>query len=368
MNISDKNLKNEERASFALRSLYAKYGYSQYKMSKFEEYDLYVRNKDFLISDGVITFTDTNGRLMALKPDVTLSIIKHCKEEAGTVQKMYYNENVYRVSGSTKSFREIMQVGLECIGDIDAYCISEVLLLAAKSLMTISDEWVLDISHLGILNDTIDSLGLSDETKREVIKCVGEKNLHEATRLCGEGEAAEKLRMLISTYGTAREVVDKLRAGGFSEEYLKELEDVATALDMCGLSKQLRIDFSVVDDIKYYNGIVFKGYIHGIPTSVLSGGRYDNLMRRMGKRAGAIGFAVYLDLLEGLEEKGAKYDVDTLIVYDENESTESVAQAVARICDTGASVAAQRKVPEKLRYKRLIKLKNGEVTVLEDNA
>ncbi|MBQ9985650.1 MAG: ATP phosphoribosyltransferase regulatory subunit [Oscillospiraceae bacterium] len=368
MNISDKNLKNEERVSFALRALYSKYGYAQYKMSKFEEYDLYVRNKDFLISDGVITFTDTNGRLMALKPDVTLSIIKNCTEAEGTVQKMYYNENVYRVSGSTKSFREIMQVGLECIGDIDAYCISEVLLLAARSLMTISDEWVLDISHLGILNDVIDALCLDETAKREVIKCVGEKNLHEATRLCGDGEAADRIRALISTYGSVREVIPRLRDAGVSKAHIKELGDLTAALDMYGLSKNLRIDFSVVDDIKYYNGIVFKGYVHGVPTSVLSGGQYDNLMKRMGKKAGAIGFAVYLDLLEGLSSKSEKYDVDTLVIYDENEPAESVAQTVARISDTGASVVAQRRVPEKLRYKKLIKLSDGEVTVLEDNA
>lgn len=74
MNIDSNSLKYDERAIFVLRSLYSKYGYSYYKMSKFEEYDLYVRNKDFLVSDSVITFTDTNGRLMALKPDVTLSI------------------------------------------------------------------------------------------------------------------------------------------------------------------------------------------------------------------------------------------------------------------------------------------------------
>ena len=180
MNISAKNLKSEERASLSLRALYAKYGYAQYKMSKFEEYDLYVRNKDFLISDGVITFTDTNGKLMALKPDVTLSIIKNCKEAPGTVQKMYYDENVYRVSGSTKNFREIMQVGLECIGDIDAYCASEVIMLAGMSLASLSDGWVLDISHIGILNEAVDSLGLSEDKKREVIACVGEKNIHEA--------------------------------------------------------------------------------------------------------------------------------------------------------------------------------------------
>ena len=368
MNISDKNLKNEERASFALRSLYAGYGYSQFKMSKFEEYDLYVRNKDFLISDGVITFTDTNGRLLALKPDVTLSIIKNCKEETGVVQKMYYNENVYRVSGSTKSFREIMQVGLECIGDIDAYCISEVLTLAAKSLITISDEWVLDISHIGILLDAIDALGLSDEEKRALIKCVGEKNLHEAALICGDREEASLLLSLISTYGNASDVTKKLYSLGVREEYIRELEDICNALDVCGLSENLRIDFSVVDDIKYYNGIVFKGYVHGVPQSILSGGRYDNLMRRMGKRAGAIGFAVYLDALEALSENNERYDVDTLIIYDENETPLNINRAATRIRDTGASVIAQRKIPEKLRYKRLLKLSCGEVTVLEENA
>ena len=77
MIIETDNLKYDEQAVFLLRSLYSKYGYKQYKMRKFEEYDLYVRNKDFLISDSVITFTDTNGKLMALKPDVTLSIIKN---------------------------------------------------------------------------------------------------------------------------------------------------------------------------------------------------------------------------------------------------------------------------------------------------
>ena len=85
-------LSREEKAAFTLRSLYAEYGYSQYKMSKFEEYDLYVRNKDFLVSDNIITFTDTDGKLMALKPDVTLSIIKNGKDNPDRLQKVFYNE------------------------------------------------------------------------------------------------------------------------------------------------------------------------------------------------------------------------------------------------------------------------------------
>jgi ATP phosphoribosyltransferase regulatory subunit len=107
--IESKLLKNEEKAIFALRALYKGYGYLPYKMSKFEEYDLYVRNKDFLVSDSVITFNDTNGKLLALKPDVTLSIIKNTTDEAGCKEKVYYNENVYRVNKGAHGFKEIMQ-------------------------------------------------------------------------------------------------------------------------------------------------------------------------------------------------------------------------------------------------------------------
>ena len=56
----EKILKSGEVAVWRLRSLYKQYGYLPFKMSKFEEYDLYVRNKDFLQGNGVITFSDTD--------------------------------------------------------------------------------------------------------------------------------------------------------------------------------------------------------------------------------------------------------------------------------------------------------------------
>ena len=74
-------LKWEERALLRLRQLYSSYGYEPFKMSKFEPYDLYLNHKEFLISEGAITFTDTDGTLMALKPDVTLSIVKNFRRE-----------------------------------------------------------------------------------------------------------------------------------------------------------------------------------------------------------------------------------------------------------------------------------------------
>ncbi|MBR3690550.1 MAG: ATP phosphoribosyltransferase regulatory subunit, partial [Eggerthellaceae bacterium] len=171
--------KSEEKAIFALRALYNSYGYLPFKMSKFEEYDIYVRNKDFLVSDSVITFNDTNGKLLALKPDVTLSIIKNTTDEEGCKQKVYYNENVYRVSQRTHQFKEIMQAGLECIGDIDSYDIFEAVYLAAKSLDTVSPDFVLDISHMGIVSAILDEASDSQDFKKNAVRLISERNLHE---------------------------------------------------------------------------------------------------------------------------------------------------------------------------------------------
>ena len=66
-------LQPKERASFALRALYEAAGCRKYHMGRFEEYSLYQANRSFLSSEQVITFTDLDGRLLALKPDVTLS-------------------------------------------------------------------------------------------------------------------------------------------------------------------------------------------------------------------------------------------------------------------------------------------------------
>ena len=157
----DKVLNSLEKSVYSLRSLYDSFGFKQYKMSKFEEYELYLKNKDFLESKSVITFTDTDGKLMALKPDVTLSIIKNGKDGEG-IEKVYYNENVYRVSKDSRSFKEFMQVGLECVGDIDEYEICEVVYLAIKSLNLISNDYILDISHLAFVKGVLKRAGLND--------------------------------------------------------------------------------------------------------------------------------------------------------------------------------------------------------------
>ena len=137
-------------------------------------------------------------------------------------------------------------------------------------------------------------------------------------------------------------------------KYATELKELCNLLKDSEYYNKIKIDFSLVGDINYYNGVIFKGYINGIAESVLSGGRYDKLAQKLGKTCSAIGFAVYLDLLENFNYTFSEYDVDTLIVYGDSVSGEQVLSAVNENLKFG-SVRAQQEVGT-LRYKKLIRL------------
>ncbi len=304
MTINENILKFDEKAVFTLRELYDSYGYRQFKMSKFEEYDLYSKNKDFLVSDGVITFNDTNGKLLALKPDVTLSIIKNSKDINGLCEKFYYNENVYRICEQTHAYKEIMQTGLECIGDISEKETFEVTLLALKSLEKLSNNFCLHICHIGLLNAFFDEYRIGDSQRKEVITALCEKNIGVLKNLLDK-DSFNSLKCLIKNYSSVKEAISAIEAITKAKEacgYVAELKGICEKLIDEGFGDKIAIDFSIISNEGYYSGIVFKGFIDGISTRVLSGGRYDKLMKRMNRSSGAVGFAVYLDTLERLSE------------------------------------------------------------------
>lgn len=361
-------LKNDERAVFALRELYRQYGYLPYKMSRFEEYDLYVRNKDFLISDQIITFADRNGKLLALKPDVTLSIIKNSPDEAGVVQKLYYNENVYRADKASHDIKEIMQTGLECVGDLSGYEIAEVVLLAAKSMEVLGGDFVLDISHMGLVGAVLSGSGMDDEQQAEVLRCLRQKNAHELSAVCAGAAAEKKLQTLVNVSGRASYVIGALEAvltTAQEREALEELRGVCAILERSGYGDAVRVDFSVGNDMKYYSGVVFKGFLAGIPTSILSGGQYDRLTRKMGRSSRAIGFALYLDLLERHGEDAA-FDVDTVILHDGTADTARLVAAAEEAAKNG-SVLVTASLPKGRTWRNLIEINGKEAKCGENN-
>ena len=362
MKYDEKVIGSTERLIFALRSLYGKYGYSQYRMSKFEEYALYGRNIDFLVSDSVITFTDTDGKLMALKPDVTLSIVKNDRDDEG-VRKVCYDENVYRVSKGTGSFKEIMQTGLECIGDVDACLAGEVLMLAAKSLDITGKRFVLEVSHLGLLAEALGAISDDPSVRAKIVKCVGERSIHSINEVCRENgiraENASPLLSLLSLHGSVGEVIEKLNSlplGQCGTDAVSELEKILAVFEGTSFEPSVKIDFSVTSDENYYNGIVFKGFVEGVPQSVLSGGQYDKLMKKMGRHSRAIGFAVYLDMLERISDEAREYDFDVMLIYGDGTTPAELQAAARKIIESGRTVFCCKRRDGRVRCRDTVEL------------
>ena len=332
-----------------LEELSRKFGYAPYKMSRFEEYELYVRNKDFLQSDRVITFSGPDGRLLAMKPDVTLSIVKNAPETPGTVRKVHYRENVYRQDRDAGNFREILQAGIECVGDVGAYEVAEVVHLAAQALASLGEGTILSLSHVGLIRWALEKSGLPEASRKQALDCLGQKREQELRSLCAEqgADAAPLLALL-----RARNIgeLEPLADCGA----LRELREITALLD----EQQVRLDFSLGNDMKYYSGLVFKGYVRGVPASVLSGGQYDRLLSHMGKKARAIGFAVYLDRLP---EEDDGWDVDTLLLTGDASPAEILA-AAERLPGT---VLAMKTEPAEQVWKRKAIVENGEVRWLD---
>lgn len=347
----------------ALRECYRRRGYTRFRMRQFEAYDFYARNKNFLASENIITFTDLDGQLMALKPDVTLSIIK--SSVGDEVLRAYYHENVYRPTGNG-TFGEIMQMGLECIGDLDDYCVFEVLTLAAESLDALSPDWLLNISDLWFPGAVIERIGVDDAAGEKLFACLGAKNAHDLVAVCRkagvEEEKTKKLLALFACDGAPENAVAALAALYDDDAWQERVARFGAAL--AALPKgRIRVDFSVINNRKYYNGLVFQGFVNGVAQSVLSGGQYDNLLTRMGKTGRAVGFALYLDRLEAYLTPRDDYDADVVLLYAPGTPPDRVTAAVAKLNEQGAAVTALCRLPQKWKARRVVRLDESGVTV-----
>ena len=257
-----------------LNRLFEGFGYQKFKMSKFEEYDLYALNKDFLTSSQLITFTDLDGKLMALKPDITLSIVK----STTAPRKVYYNEMVYRAKDH--HYREIPQAGVECIGPVDAYLEAEVIALAANALETIDKNYILRISDAGFLKALLEDQKIDEQYQVFILDAMDHKNADYLRALEQEGvlnrQLCSTLINLIDLYlplSQGVKAVKKLVRTPACVQMMDHLQEIAGILKGFEVEDRIFLDFSLVNSMDYYNGIVFQGALSGIPFTVLSGGR-----------------------------------------------------------------------------------------------
>lgn len=359
----DNMQKNEDDVIILLRDLYESYGFKKFKMKTFEEYSLYIENKNFLSNKQIITFTGLNGKLLALKPDITLSIIKNCGAAFNNNEKYYYNENVYRPHKDSYEYQEIPQMGLELIGNIDSYSILETVSLAIKTLKILTSNYLLDISDLDFIDGILDTIDCQKRVKLNIISYIIQKNEHDLKHYAKESGLSENdinlLSTIVNLYGPfphTLKACETIVKNEKSKRALNNLKSLYHQLKSYGLHNNVRLDFSIINDLDYYNGIIFQGFVEQVPNAVLSGGRYDKMVKRFGINADAIGFALYIGELDKLFQRFQKYDIDAFVLYKDDTDPIKVMKFVNSLTSNGKSVRAETSIPKNLTYSKLYKL------------
>lgn len=346
MELAIKSFRRDELCCMKLRGLYEGRGFRRVHVNKFEEYALYVENKNFLESESIITFMDLSGKLLALKPDITLSVVRGIpKKELPVLEKVYYVDEVYRLSRENREYQVHNQIGVEMIGRKDSFSNLEVIDLALASLSVISASFVLDISHLGFVSGLLEPMNLPHTAQRHALSAIHRKSPHDVTLVLDAANVNEqdknRVMSLCEIHGDFLDALEKAKPLIQNDQMLEaydELELIGSVCARNGFAKSMRLDFSVVEDLNYYNGLIFLGYIEGLPKAVLTGGRYDSLMNKMGKKNGAVGFGVTLDALNTYFKSGKLFDFDVLVTYPADCDYIALFDASKQLSEQGHSV------------------------------
>jgi ATP phosphoribosyltransferase regulatory subunit len=302
MNFEEVILSTQEKAIFSLRQVFNQYGYRPYPKLRWEDYDFYVQHKAFLQNTPILSFHDYDGRLLALRPDVTLSLVRRY-QPSGLLQKWYYEETVYRVPEGGSGFQEMLQMGIECLGPITSADEIELICMAGESLRVLNDSFLLDLSHTSLLPGLLLSLPIPEQVHGLFMKAFQKRNLTEIFSLSQEHHLDQQtidiMLQLLGQYGSLSNGIKKLQQ--FSEnpllsEALNQLIPLVGEIQVQNpdLIQHLRLDSSIAPNIGYYRGLLLRGYLPNAKGPILNGGRYDPLLEKLNKPDYGFGFALTL--------------------------------------------------------------------------
>ena len=321
-----KNMSKKDLVLLNIRKMYDSYGYKKISLPSFEEYDLYNENKDF-IDRNVLTVMSPNGKLLALRPDITLSVAKKVsKDQSLKYSKIYYQENTYNLTKYV-GYEEDEQLGIELIGKESTFLDFEIINLAVKSLDIINKKSMIVLSHAGFISSIFENFDLEYEIKEQILDCINRKNSHDIQKILKRNEhISENVKKLIykipELSGNLENIEKELlkyKINGNTKKILSELKQLNSLLMKFYKKSKIIFDFSVVKNLNYYNGIILQGYIEDFPNVILTGGRYDKLFEKFGVDTGAVGFAILTDGLKGYYKDTDKKDFEVLIAYDNSD-------------------------------------------------
>ena len=284
-----------------LTKLYTGYGYHQVAIPTFETYDSFIKN-DAISANELFKFISRKGRVLALKPDATLSVARMAAinhHDPNEIIKLFYQTNIYRnFSGPGDVRKEITQMGVEFFGDNSPECDGEIIALAIQSLKAngVSDVQI-DLGHVGFINYLLDELTISKADRAKLFELIENKNIGDIQEFLSSRHYDPKISDIILARMTKLCINQKM------QDVVKNLSALFEHLRSVGLDQYVTFDLGFTSSMNYYTDLIFKVYAGNWGAPIIDGGRYNKLSQQFGIDRPACGFAVnLLSLMDYLEE------------------------------------------------------------------
>jgi ATP phosphoribosyltransferase regulatory subunit len=292
------------------------WGYDRIETPVLERYETFQAAAGDLEGTAFRLF-DGDGRLLALRPDMTVPIARLVAErlaEEPLPLRLSYVAEVFREHESLRGqARQFSQLGVELVGASGAWADAEVVSVMSDALAAAGlAEHTIAIGTVAVLRALLAAAGGADEIAADVFSAAHSGNVVAIDRLSRElGPVGGAVREVVRLRG-GREAIDRCRELIAPHDCAETLTDLAATWDLLeatGVSERCLIDFSVMRDFDYYTGIVLEAYAPRLGVPLGGGGRYDDVLARLGTPRPAAGFAIGLErLLIALAETGVQIE------------------------------------------------------------
>ncbi|WP_373895015.1 ATP phosphoribosyltransferase regulatory subunit [Virgibacillus sp. CBA3643] len=323
-----------------LKARFSTYGYKQIRTSTFESYDMYAGLTGTVNKDEMIKVVDASGKVMVLRPDVTIPISRMTALNNINYPRVFYVLDVFRQTPAEDEQKERTQAGIEYFGENTAQSNAEVLMLAIHTLKDLGfSNFKIEIGHAGFFKELVEHAAIEPEDLDVLLTLIQSKNIVEIKPFLENLSIDTDLRAAIEAipllYGEPWRVIEQAKEiiqNENMQRVLQNLIDVFNVLKDYQAEDYVVFNLGLINNMNYYSGIIFQGFVNNVGKPVLMGGRYDNLGMQENKQMPAIGFAFEIDyLLDALRQQhltaGHPTPPDMVIYYDKGKQKEALAAA-----------------------------------------
>ena len=288
------------------------WSYEEIVTPSLDYYSLFEQGMGGREANRTFRFTDGDGRLLALRPDVTSSIARAAVTllaKCPRPLRLCYSANIFHQQGQSHADwrRESRQIGCELLGGNSIAADLEILAIATELLQRLDPDrsFVITLSDIEIFNGLVASLALDtggrDELRRLVdIRAIASLESFLSSHTSADESAAFANLIQLAGKGEVFERARRVITNARSCAALDRLENLWRAIESLGLAPHFEIDLGDVSHLDYYTGLTFKIYVENIGGRAGGGGRYDNLTAKFGKAEPAVGFVLEVDALAEL--------------------------------------------------------------------